>query len=177
MADNSNSARITRLKNKTLSIFYARNSGGIYVRDESIRQQISLGARPVAITTSAGVRYDISACCIGAGDGACVAVDVTDARIDIPVVATVSPPYLGTYNYSFTFGWSGFVGATSYELAVTTVDPYTVVSTGATSAIVYVNVPTSPAPAPGSRLLLLTVTGSNACSSEDASYGMGYPPA
>ncbi len=176
MADNSNSARIARLKNKTLSIFYARNPKGIYIRDESIRQQISLGSRPIAITTSAGFRYDISACCIRAGAEECVSVDVTGARIDIPDVAAVSPPYLGTYNYSFTFGWSGFVGATSYDLDVTTVDPYTVVSTGATSAIVYVSVPTSPAPAPGSRLLLLTVTGSNACSSGEVSYGMGYPP-
>jgi hypothetical protein len=176
MADNSNTTRIAQLRNRTLGIFHAKNprinEAGRYITDESIRVYSRLGQRPISITTSNGYEYDISACCLDTE--ACVPGDYSAAMISIPVAATVDPPYEGIYNYSFSFSWSGFVGATSYDLNVICPDPYVIVYTGPTSAIVYVDVP---AVSPGSLEIRFTVTGSNACSSGSAFYAMNYPAA
>lgn len=176
MSDNSQSARIARMKNRTLSIFHANNprvaEAGRYITDESTRTMRALGSRRIAITASEGYRYEIAPCCTDTATAACEPVNTDDARLSIPVVAEVNPPYQGTYNLSFTFSWSGFIGAVSYDLAVTCGDPFTIVRTGETSAIVYVNAPAAP---PGSRLIIFTVTGVNACSTGSAQYGMSYP--
>lgn len=66
-ADNSNAARLERLRNRTLAIFHSRNPTirdlGASTTDESTRQQRRLGQIRLVIQPPEGPSYDVPPCC------------------------------------------------------------------------------------------------------------------
>jgi hypothetical protein len=171
--DNSNEQRLSRLKNRTLHIFHARNPQiremGRYPLDESTRVMRDLGGMRLTLSTPDGVPYDVPCC----GGEPCIPPDDINAGIKIPTQNVVIPPYNGNYNYAFNFEWDGYGDVDTYIPTVTTTDPYLFVFTGATTAIVYVQ--TDLLAPPASKELTLAITGVNKCGSVTRSYIINYP--
>jgi hypothetical protein len=69
-----------------------------------------------------------------------------------------NPIYNGLYNFAWDISWNAITGASSYIVTPVTTDSYTVVSTGSTSAQVYIHITTGITP------IDITVSAVGACS-------------
>ena len=111
------SDRTDRLRKRTVAVFYSQNPKSI--RDESTRTSVRVGQM-------------ITPCLCACSEPIPSPISVSDS-VDIR-----GAPYLDIYTIYYDITWSDFANAVSYSYSTTCPDEYIFVSTGITSARLYI---------------------------------------
>jgi len=125
--DRSATERIRQIRVRTLAATIEKPTGSSNDYDVWLAIKEGRAGRRVQ-PAGGGPALDIQGCCPGCPD----TLTVTVLNLYSP-----PPPYDASYNIAYDLSWNAIPGASSYTVTITSGDPYTVLSTGPTTATLY----------------------------------------
>lgn len=161
----SQSDRIHLLRNRTLAVYSTKNPNtpvSTTIDHETYMSRV-VGKMTITIQPPESGPYSIRPCC---PIPTCISPEADSINVS-GLQYPPPPPYDLSFNMFFDISWNSFPNATSYVLTTNCSDTFLFVSTGQTSATLYVDWQSSPD-------FTITVSGINSCGSASSS-GMAYP--